>query len=107
MPMINKLFQNNFEEIESKNNADIINNRRIINGYDDGLMQVSPLKHPFADDIFQTMLKNTWVPQEVPMGKDVETWNSPNSLTEQERRVYKRSLAFVSNLDGKFHVSTS
>ncbi len=81
-------------------NAEIINNRRIINGQNDGLMQVSPLKHPWADELFRTMLKNTWMPQEVPMAKDVEMWNDPNALTENERNVYKRSLAFVSNLDG-------
>jgi len=81
-------------------NVDLINKRRVINGPDDGLMQVSPLKHPWADDVFQTMLKNTWVPQEVPMGADVEMWNSANGLTPQERIVYKRCLAFVSNLDG-------
>jgi ribonucleoside-diphosphate reductase beta chain len=84
----------------SVNNIDLINNRKIINGTDDGLMQVSPLKHPWADENFRTMLKNTWVPQEVPMGPDVEMWNAQGALTEQERLVYKRSLAFVSNLDG-------
>ncbi len=81
-------------------NIDIINNRRVINGPDDGLMQVHPLKHPWADEIFRTMLKNTWVPQEVPMGTDIEMWNDKGALTETERRVYRRSLAFVSNLDG-------
>ena len=83
-----------------KSNVDLINKRRVINGPDDGLMQVSPLKHPFALDIFKTMLKNTWFPQEVPMARDVEMWNDPNALTANERSVYKRSLAFVSNLDG-------
>src|SRR3989344_4619557 len=81
-------------------NADIINKRKVINGEDDGLMQVFPLKHPWADEIFKTMIKNTWVPQEVQMGKDVETWNDTNGLTLKERQVYKRSLAFVSNADG-------
>ena len=83
-----------------KTNAQIINARKVINGEDDGLMQVAPLKHQFADDIFQKMLANTWVPQEVQMAKDITMWNNPAALTEQERYVYKRSLAFVSNLDG-------
>ena len=81
-------------------NVELINKRRVINGPDDGLMQVSPLKHPFADEIFKVMLKNTWVPAEVPMGKDVEMWNDETALTEKERHIYKKSLAFVSNLDG-------
>jgi len=82
------------------NNTERINQRRVINGPDDGLMQVSPLKHPWADEIFKTMLKNTWVPQEVSMGADVQMWNAPGALSENEKRVYQRSLAFVSNLDG-------
>lgn len=90
-----------FEKNEKKTkNVDIINNRYIINGVDDGLMQISPLKHPFADEIFKIMLKNTWVPGEVAMGRDIEMWNDPHILSENEKRVYKRSLAFVSNLDG-------
>ena len=84
----------------NKNNRDIINKRKVINGEDDGLMQVSPLKHPFADEIFKTMLHNNWVPQEVYMGKDLEMWKAKDVLTPNERRVYKRSLSFVSNLDG-------
>lgn len=88
-----------FKETRMRN-SDIINKRRVINGEDDGLMQVSPLKHPFADEIFKTMLHNTWVPQEVYMGKDLEMWKSRDALTASERNVYKRSLAFVSNLDG-------
>ena len=81
-------------------NSEAINNRRVINGPDDGLMQVHPLKHPWADDFFKTMLKNTWMPSEVTMGKDIEMWNDPTALSDVEKRVFKRSLAFVSNLDG-------
>ena len=70
-------------------NAEIINQRRVINGKDDGLMQVSPLKHPFADEIFQTMLKNNWVPQEVNLQEDVEQWQKPDYLSEQEKNVMR------------------
>jgi ribonucleoside-diphosphate reductase beta chain len=97
--MGSELFSKPFEACP-ESNAKLINNRRVINGEDDGLMQVHPLKHEFAGDIFQTMLNNTWVPQEVQMAKDIEHWNSKEVLTEQERYVYIRSLAFVSNLDG-------
>jgi len=96
---LNDLFQGDFK-YNKLSNAEIINQRRVINGYDDGLMQVSPLKHPWAYESFETMIKNTWVPQEVPMQLDVNQWNSDNVLTDKERRVYERSLAFVSNLDG-------
>lgn len=93
------LFQEEFK-YSRMSNAEIINKRRVINGYDDGLMQVSPLKHPWAYEIFETMIRNTWVPQEVPMQQDVSMWNDARALTPTEKRVYERSLAFVSNLDG-------
>ena len=102
--MTNAVKEKTLENIEftgsSVSNSEIINNRRIINGQDDGLMQIAPLKHPFGDEIFRTMLNNTWMPQEVPMAKDVEMWKRDDVLTENERNVYKRALAFVSNLDG-------
>ena len=36
---------------------------------------------------FQTMLQNNWVPQEVPLGEDVEQWRKEGYLTDNERRV--------------------
>ena len=84
----------------SVSNSEIINNRRMINGFDDGLMQVSPLKHPLSMDIFKMMMANTWMPQEVEMGRDIEVWRRNDILTERERTLYKRCLAFASNLDG-------
>lgn len=98
--MGNFTYKKNIDELSTHSNAEIINKRRVINGEDDGLMQLSPLKHQFADTCFQQMLQNTWTPQEVSLTKDAEMWNSPKDLTEQERTIYKRSLAFVSNLDG-------
>ena len=83
-----------------KSNTDIINQRRMINGKDDGLMQVHPLKHPLSMEIFQKMMANTWMPQEVEMTRDLEMWNQEGSLTEQEKRCYEKCLAFASNLDG-------
>lgn len=89
-----------FNPADKTTNSDIINRRRVINGDDDGLMQVSPLKHPWAEAIYKKMLANTWMPQEVPMAKDVSQWADHSALSPTERTAYKRSLAFVSNLDG-------
>ena len=92
------LFQAEFNN-ESLSNAEIINKRRIINGYDDGLMQISPLKHPWAREIFKNMQRNNWVAEEVPFQKDKEQWES-GALTGQEKDTFLRALAFASNLDG-------
>ncbi len=82
-----------------KTNAEIINKRRVINGEDDGLMQISPLKHPWAREIFKNMQRNNWVAEEVPFQKDKEQWEG-DELTEQEKATFLRALAFASNLDG-------
>ncbi len=80
-------------------NAELINKRKVINGYDDGLMQVSPLKHPWAREIFKNMQRNNWVAEEVPFQKDKEQWEN-GELTDQEKKTFLRALAFASNLDG-------
>lgn len=80
-------------------NAELINKRKVINGEDDGLMQVSPLKHPWAREIFKNMQRNNWVAEEVPFQKDKEQWEN-GELTEQEKTTFLRALAFASNLDG-------
>lgn len=80
-------------------NAELINKRKVINGEDDGLMQVSPLKHPWARDIFKNMQRNNWVAEEVPFQKDKEQWEN-GELTAQEKDAFLRALAFASNLDG-------
>ena len=69
MPVGNKLFQGEFSETQEMTNQEIINNRRIINGYDDGLLQASPLKHPWAREIFKNMQKNNWVAEEISFQK--------------------------------------
>jgi len=84
---------------EKISNTELINKRRVINGFDDGLMQISPLKHPWARDIFKSMQKNNWVAEEVSFQKDKEQWEA-NEITEQEKECFRKALAFASNLDG-------
>ena len=91
-------FQNEFEG-SAISNAELINKRKVINGVDDGLMQISPLKHPWAREIFKNMQRNNWVAEEVPFQKDKEQWEN-GELTEQEKTTFLRALAFASNLDG-------
>jgi ribonucleoside-diphosphate reductase beta chain len=99
MPVGNKMFQGSFEDAQAMSNHEIINKRRIINGYDDGLLQASPLKHPWAREIFKGMQKNNWVAEEISFQKDKEQWES-DELTAQEKNTFLRALAFASNLDG-------
>ena len=96
--MTTRTFQGEFTDT-TMSNQEIINKRRVINGYDDGLLQASPLKHPWARDIFKNMQRNNWVAEEISFQKDKEQWEG-NELTEREKECFSRALAFASNLDG-------
>lgn len=75
-----------------------VNARRLILGPKDSLMAISPMKHTWARELWQVMLKNTWTAQEVDLSRDVACYK--NDLTDGERFMYDKALAFLSNLDG-------
>lgn len=74
-----------------------VNARRVIEGPSNNLMAISPLKHKWARNIYDKMLENTWFRQEVDLSRDVKQYSE---LTDAERVMYDRALAFLSNLDG-------
>jgi ribonucleoside-diphosphate reductase beta chain len=76
----------------------IVNERRLIDGPVDRLMCVNPLKHKWAWDMMDTLENNTWFPKSIAMGDDKLCYQE--KLTEGERLMYDRNLAFLSNLDG-------
>ena len=86
--------------IETPNSdyIDIINNRRLIEGAQDNLMSISPMKHEWARNILQRMQDNTWFPHTVNLTDDKACYTS--RLTTGEKFLYDKSLAFLSNLDG-------
>lgn len=78
--------------------AEVVNNRRLIQGPRNDLMAVYPLKHSWAWDVYKVMLANHWIPDEVSLVNDSECYNY--RLNDNERTAYNRALAFLSNLDG-------
>jgi ribonucleoside-diphosphate reductase beta chain len=80
------------------NIIEMINRRRLIDGPDDKLMCISPLKHKWAMDVFKLMRKNEWSPESIAMGND--RMDYLGKLDDAERSMYDKALAFVSNLDG-------
>ncbi len=40
-----------------------------------------------------------WMPQEINMQRDIETWKNPNGLTDDERLIVKRNLGFFVTAD--------
>jgi ribonucleoside-diphosphate reductase beta chain len=76
-----------------------INQRRIINGADADVIQLSPMRHKFAWEFYENGNANHWLPTEISMQKDVEQWKAANVLSEEERQALKTVIGFFSTAD--------
>lgn len=72
--------------------------KRLINCHAVDVNQLMPLKYKWAWEHYLNGCANHWMPNEVPMGKDIELWKSKN-LSEDERRVIMRNLGFFSTAE--------
>lgn len=72
--------------------------KRLINCNQVDVNQLMPLKYNWAWEHYQNGCANHWMPTEVPMTKDIETWRS-DRLSEAERRVIMRNLGFFSTAE--------
>lgn len=72
--------------------------KRLINCHAVDVNQLMPLKYDWAWEHYLNGCANHWMPNEVPMGKDIELWKS-NVLSEDERRVIMRNLGFFSTAE--------
>lgn len=75
-----------------------VNQRRIINGEEGDVVQLSPIKHNFAWDAYKAGNANHWLPEEISMQKDIELWKS-NKLTEAERKAINMTMGFFTTAD--------
>ena len=72
--------------------------KRLINCGQVDVNQLLPLKYRWAWEHYLNGCANHWMPTEVPMNKDIETWRS-NKLTDDERLVIMRNLGFFSTAE--------
>ena len=72
--------------------------KRMINCHAVDVNQLMPLKYSWAWEHYLNGCANHWMPNEVPMGKDIELWKS-NKLSDDERRVIMRNLGFFSTAE--------
>ncbi len=72
--------------------------KRLINCSTVDVNQLMPLKYKWAWEHYLNGCANHWMPTEVPMGKDIETWKS-NTLSPDEKRVIMRNLGFFSTAE--------
>ncbi len=72
--------------------------KRLINCHQVDVNQLMPLKYHWAWEHYINGCANHWMPTEVAMHKDIETWRS-NKLTADERLVIKRNLGFFATAE--------
>lgn len=60
--------------------------------------QLMPLAYSWAWEHYLNGCANHWLPSEVPMGKDIETWRS-DALSSEERQVILRNLGFFATAE--------
>ena len=76
-----------------------INDRRLIDGERNNLMQIRPLKYPIFNKILEQMKNNQWDEREVDLTEDAKQYQL-GQLIDGNLVAYKKALAFLSNLDG-------
>ena len=74
------------------------NEKRLINCNQVDVNQLMPLKYNWAWEHYVNGCANHWMPTEVPMTKDIETWRS-DRLSAAERHVIMRNLGFFSTAE--------
>ncbi|MDN3508958.1 MAG: ribonucleotide-diphosphate reductase subunit beta [Candidatus Neptunochlamydia sp.] len=72
--------------------------KRLINCTTVDVNQLMPLKYSWAWEHYLNGCANHWMPTEVPMAKDIETWKS-DKLSGPERLVIVRNLGFFSTAE--------
>jgi ribonucleoside-diphosphate reductase beta chain len=54
-------------------------------------MQLRPIKYPWAYDLYNQAVANTWFPHEIALGEDLEDWKK---MTEDERHAVSFLMSF-------------
>ena len=85
------------EETPTSKRVDV-KDKRLINCNAVDVNQLMPLKYNWAWEHYLNGCSNHWMPTEVSMAKDIETWKS-NELSEDERLVIMRNLGFFSTAE--------
>ena len=90
--------QEGLDDLEGTSARVHVGDKQMINARAD-LNQLVPFKYDWAWQKYLDGCANHWMPQEVNMTADIATWKSPDGLSDDERRIVKRSLGFFSTAD--------
>jgi ribonucleoside-diphosphate reductase beta chain len=61
--------------------------------------KILPIKYKWARTHYKNGVNNNWVPDEVNMQKDFETWKAKDGLTDDERRLIMWNMGFFSTAE--------
>ena len=61
--------------------------------------KILPIKYGWARKHYKDGVNNNWVPDEVNMQKDFETWKAKDGLTDDERRLIMWNMGFFSTAE--------
>ncbi len=75
-----------------------MNQKRLINGSQDELNQLMPMRYHWAWEHYLNGCANHWLPHEIPMGSDYLLWRS-DRLSPQERHLLLRNFGFFSTAE--------
>ncbi len=74
--------------------------KRVINGRETMAFNLLPLRYKWAYDIYRSMKSNHWEPEDIPMQKDIEQWQSHDLLTDSERWIIRMGIGYFSAAEG-------
>ena len=61
--------------------------------------KILPIKYKWARTHYKNGVNNNWVPDEINMQKDFETWKAKDGLTDDERRLIMWNMGFFSTAE--------
>ena len=74
--------------------------KKVINGWETMTFNLLPLKYQWAYELYRTMKSNHWEPEDIPMQKDIEQWQSDTALTDNERWIIRMGIGYFSAAEG-------
>ncbi len=74
--------------------------KKVINGRESVFFNLLPLKYVWAYELYRTMKANHWEPEDIPMQKDIEQWQSTDQLSDVERWIIRMGIGYFSAAEG-------
>lgn len=81
------------------NNEGINAKKTILNNSATDPNKILPIKYNWARQHYKDGVANNWTPEEVNMQKDVEQWQTPGVLTDDEKRLVMWNMGFFSTAE--------